>query len=224
MPDNTARPAAPMDYSAVDEAIRSGRARETLPALCLRAMADIDTGRLALAAVRHPLGFLCLPVYRDGVHGVCVHVWAPGLARARPTTSDTHAHSWDLVSFVLYGGVGNALIQVEDDPDGPWRIFEIHSHADVDELRATPRRVTPASVSRDEARAGTSYRLAAGRFHATDVPDGAEVATVVLGLTRAGLDLSLGPLDLPSHQVSRQRCDAAETAAAARLVLTGLGG
>jgi hypothetical protein len=55
------------------------------------------------------------------------------------------------------------------------------------------------------------------------VEGGAEAATVVLGRVRtAVVDLALGALDTPTHQVSRQRCDARETAAVAEMLMARL--
>jgi hypothetical protein len=130
-----------------------------------------------------------------------------------------HAHSWNLTSYVLYGSLRNQHISVNDEPSSPsHRVFEVRCRGDVDELRATPRLV----ISRPEAdrgyAAGALYLLPAGEFHATVAPEGG-VATVVLSQSRPqAADLALGPLDMPSHTVTRSRCDAAETARAASLI------
>jgi hypothetical protein len=214
-----------VNYTAVDEAIRAGDAPRVVPALCQRALAEIADGRRELHAVRHPLGFLCLPIYRDGEYGVCVHVWSPTMALVASTTSAVHSHSWDLVSFVLYGRVGNTLLQVVDDVAGAThRVFEVHSHGDVDEIRATTRRVRYLTAWHRTAGPGGTYRLPAGRFHMSVVEGRPEAATVVLGRSRAAMDLSLGPLDLPTHQVPRQHYSLRETAEAARMVVTRLVG
>jgi hypothetical protein len=212
-----------MNYIAIDEAIRAGDAPSVVPALCRRTLTEIADGREELLAVRHPLGFLCLPIYRDGEYGVCVHAWSPAVASAEATTSPVHAHSWDLVSFVLYGRVGNTLLRVIDDPvDATHRIFEVHSHGDVDEIRGTRRRVRCLTTRHGVAGPGSTYRLAAGRFHTNTVEGGTEAATVVLGRSRVATNLSLGSLDTPTHRVRRQRCGLRETAGAARMVVTWL--
>ncbi|HEX5496388.1 MAG TPA: hypothetical protein VFX70_17635 [Mycobacteriales bacterium] len=215
-----------MNYDAVDEAIRAGEAARVVPTICRDTLAEIADGRRELYAARHPLGFLCLPVHRDGEYGVCVHVWSPALARAHATTSEVHSHSWDLVSFVLYGRVGNTLLHVADDAvAATHRVFEIHSHGDIDEIRATPRRVRYLTARHCAAGPGGTYRVPTGRFHASVIEDGRGAATVVLGRSRrSAIDLSLGPLDTPTHRVLRQRCGAGETADAARMVLRRLAG
>jgi hypothetical protein len=212
-----------MNYAAVDEAIRSGKPYQRVPTLCRLALAEIVEGRRELRGVRHPLGFLCLPLYRDGAQGVCVHIWSASLTHAEVTTSQIHSHSWDLVSYVLYGRVGNVLPHVVDDPaGGNYRVFEIHSHGDVDEIRATPRRVRWVTAGHEAAGPGSTYRLSAGRFHASVVEDGLEAATVAIGRAGTALDLSLGRLDTPTHRVTRLVCGPEETAEAARMVLTRL--
>ena len=168
--------------------------------------------------MRHPLGFVCIPVDRTGDQGVCVHVWSDSLPSARPTTSTMHAHSWDLISYVLYGSVGNELLNVTDAPDNSaYRVFEVRSGGDVDEVRETPRLVRCEISAAELNRQGDTYTLPAGVFHTTAVHG--EAATVALGSGRPGtMDLSLGGIDTRTHQVERQRCGRDETASAARVV------
>lgn len=214
-----------MNYTVVDRAIRGGDAPRTVPALCRRALHDIAAGRTECTAVRHPLGFLCLPVYRDGEYGVCVHLWSPKVSHDQVVRSPVHSHSWDLVSFVLFGQVGNTLLRVVDDAaGGTHRIFEVCSSGDVDEIRATPRLVRCVPGRHRAAGSGATYRLRAGRFHVSAVEGEPEAATVVLGRTRAGSDLLVGPPDGPSHRIRRQRCDARQTAHAVRIVMDRLAG
>lgn len=210
-----------MNYAAVEHAIHLGDAPWVVPAICRRALSEIAGGRRELRAARHPLGFLCLPVYRDGERGVCVHVWSAAVPPAQTTTSPVHSHSWDLMSFVLYGRVRNTLLDVADDPvAATHRIFEIHSRGDVDEIRSTARCVRSLTARQYAAGPGGTYQVPIGRFHASAVDRGSEAATVVLGHSRpTATDLSLGPLDAPSHRVRRQRCGTRETAEAAKMVL-----
>jgi hypothetical protein len=212
-----------MNYHSIEQALRAGDAARTVPDLCRRTLAEIVAGRRRLAGVRHPLGFVCLPVQRQGDYGVCVHVWAPQLARAQPTTSAIHSHSWDLLSFVLYGAVGNVRLGVVDDPAGAThRLYEVYSGPGFDELRATQRLVRCFERGREEARAGGTYRLAAGEFHESVLIGSPEAATVVLGRGGGGVDLSLGPPATPTHRIPRQQCGAQDTARAARIVLDRL--
>jgi hypothetical protein len=210
--------------SSVDIAreLRVGPASAALTAWVLGALTEGP-----VTAIRHPLGFLCLPVSR-GELNVCVHVWAVGVPRAAPTTSPVHCHSWDLYSYVLHGDVGNELVDVVEvvgtGCGGPrdvptQRVFEIRSEGAVDRIHPTGRLVRWERTTVDRFGRGQAYAIPAGVFHKTAVPDGHEAATVVLALDRGGgLDQSLGPLDLPAHAVSRQRCDSTETARAVATV------
>jgi hypothetical protein len=189
--------------------------------MCQRTLGDIVTGRSAIRAVRHPLGFLCLPVQRDGPLGVCVHLWNKQVEPADPTTSRVHSHSWDLMSFVLYGEVGNVVMRVDDDPAGIQRIFEVHSHGDTDEIRATSRLVRCTERRRQLATVGRTYELLAGEFHES-VLSGTEAATVVLGRSASAIDLSVGPHDTRTHHVVRQRCSSQETVRAVRVAMERL--
>jgi hypothetical protein len=217
-----------MLYEDVYAEITGGTAAASLPGWALGVLADIATGKRPINAVRHPLGFVCLPVERCGHLGVCLHLWSPLLARATTTTSQVHCHSWELVSFVLYGRLRNILAGIEEG--ATHRVFEIISHGDLDEVRATERTVRCTSAAMQTHRAGDVYTLPAGVFHSTVIEAGDDTATVALGRTATagtgpaatvatpiGADLSLGELGTPTHRVGRQRCDAAETAHAARL-------
>ncbi len=208
-----------MDYQGIQEAIEHGTARESLPGWALSVMQEIISGDRELTAVRHPLGFLCFPAERLATRGVCVHLWAPG-RRSALTTSTVHSHSWDLTSYVLYGTLRNQRIRVTPAA-GPatHRLFEVHSRDDVDELQATSRLVSYQPEADSVHGPGSVYFLPAGEFHATVVPDGQEVATVVLSRSRPpATDVALGPVHAPSHTLSRSRCDPRETARAARLI------
>ncbi len=183
---------------------------------------EIVEGAATMSAQRHPLGFLCLPVERLGDQGVCVHVWSDTLPRATPTTSVMHAHSWDLISYVLYGRVCNQVFAVTDAAEqAMYRVFEVRSARDVDEIRPTSRLVRCEVTAAEVNSQGDRYTLPAGVFHATAIQG--EAATVALGLSRPGtLDLSLGGSDTRTHRVRRERCDPDETAVVARMVLQRL--
>ncbi len=212
-----------MDYDSVHRAILGGTAGQAAPRWACGVLDEIARGRRDVVAMRHPLGFVCIPVERTVDQGVCVHVWSDSLPSARPTTSTMHAHSWDLTSYVLYGSVRNELIDVTDAPDNPaYRVFEVRSGGDVDEVRETPRLVRCEVSAAELNRQGDTYSLRAGVFHATAVQG--EAATVALGSGRPGImDLSLGGIDTKTHRVGRRRCGRDETAFAARVVTERLG-
>ncbi|RLK59512.1 hypothetical protein CLV68_4001 [Actinokineospora cianjurensis] len=188
------------------------------------ALGEVVSGARPVAAVSHPLGFLCVPVYRGGDDGVCVHLWEPGRGQAPLTTSPTHCHSWDLVSWVLLGGLRNRTIQVEDTADATHRVFQVRSDADGDTIAATDRLVRARVTATTEHHAGERYALPAGIFHETVIPDTEPlVATVALGNSRPGTaDLSLGGLRTSDHRVTRHHCDRATTVAAATTILNAL--
>lgn len=183
---------------------------------------EIAEGRSSLGAKRHPLGFVCLPLERRGHQGVCVHVWSDSLSRATPTTSSVHAHSWDLISYVLYGSVRNEVFDVTDAPEQPtYRMFEIRSDGEVDQVRATTRLVRCEVATVEINQEGDDYAVPAGVFHATVIRG--EAATVALGSSRPGTtDLSLGGIDTRTHWIRRQCCDRDETVSVARMVVQQL--
>ena len=186
---------------------------------------ELVTGQRSTKAVSHPLGFLCLPIHRLNDEGVCIHLWGPRWHRASVSTSPVHCHSWELLSWVLAGELHNQPVQVTTDTEAPThRVFEVHSGEVGDEIRATERLVRHRVHRTTEHRAGDRYRLPAGVFHQTLVPDAEDlVATVALGRTRTGgLDLSLGGLHTTDHQVRRQLCGEQDTAAAAAAALDAI--
>ncbi|MFI7665164.1 hypothetical protein [Nocardia sp. NPDC049526] len=209
------------DYARLRTLIGSDAAGPAVRRWARDFMTGVLDGRIDIAAVRHPLGFLCFPASRDGGLGVCVHVWTDGL-RSCPTTSAMHAHSWDLLSVVLYGEVGNEILEVESSADrATHRIFEIHSGADGDVVRATERLVRYRIRSSEHFRVGEVYTLPHGVFHLSDVRG--EAATVVLGEVRRGQpDRSLGTLATADHWVRRTGCTPSETRRAAQTVLDQL--
>lgn len=209
-----------MNYPDVLREIQQRTASTRLPARVIAVMTEVAAGRRRLAAIRHPLGFVCLQVQRRGDYGVCVHLWTAQRPDPEITTSLMHSHSWDLLSYVLYGEIGNQLVHVIDAPTAPThRLFEVLSDGDTDEIRPTDRLVRCEPGPVQSTAAGEMYRLAAGEFHVTVVPGAAEAATVVLGHAQTDLvDLSLGALGTQRHRVSRRRCTELETAHAAGLI------
>jgi hypothetical protein len=207
-------------YDNFYRAMLNGTGGLDIPRWASGVLDEIAHNRTSVVGVRHPLGFVCLPVERTGEVGACVHVWSDSLVRASPTTSTVHAHSWDLISYVLYGSVRNEVIDVIDidvADDATYRVFEIRSVRNVDELRETPRLVRCGLRAVELSQRGDIYSLAAGIFHNTVVQG--ETATVALGRSRRGkTDLSLGGIGMKTHQVRRQHCDRDETAHAARVV------
>jgi hypothetical protein len=209
-------------YEEIRREIDAGTAARTLPAWAGRVLEDVASGRSRIPAVRHPLGFVCLPVERSGDFGVCLHIWTPEVRPAPSTTSPVHCHSWDLLSFVLYGTVRNVRMDIRAGADTgsgepAQQVFEVVSQGDVDELVATGRVVRHSPGGSSTHRTGESYTLPAGVFHSTLIEDGAEAATVALGRqTPGGGDLSLGPLDTPTHRVHRSPSGHAEAVRALR--------
>lgn len=203
------------------------------PDVAGRVTAETDIRGLALDVLRtvcaradppgvaHPLGFVCVPLHRGAGVGLCLHMWPAGGARAGPTTSQVHAHSWDLLSWVVCGCLGNQIIAVRDDAEHPThRLFQVRSGDAGDELRATDRLVTCEPGRPEWTGAGRPYRIPAGAFHATATPPHGHAASIVLARDRPGTaDLSLGGLGLDTHRVRRRNSLPGETIDVARAVL-----
>ncbi|GAB2633403.1 hypothetical protein [Nocardia goodfellowii] len=208
-------------YARLRSSIASAAAAREVGTWVRDYLTPVAAGTALVPLVRHPLGFLCFPVWRGGDLGICLHVWAEGM-RAQPTTSPVHAHSWDLLSIVLYGAVANDVFEVIEAPERPThRVFEIQSGADGDLIRATSQVVAYHRRSHELFRAGDAYTLPHGVFHVSEVAGAA--ATVALGEYRHGKpDRSLGGLATDDHWVHRIPCTAAETRRVAQTVLDQL--
>jgi len=212
-------------YEMLHSALLEGLAWPDVRHLAAAVLVDVISGHNRVTAIRHPLGFLCLPVERAGERGVCVHLWTDRLrlaVPATPTTSTTHAHSWDLLSCVLFGSLYNELVGIAEDGGRPThRVFEVGSRPYGDELRRTGQLVRGRAGRRNLHRDGEVYTLPAGAFHRT-VPVG-EVATLVLGSGQPdAADLVLGDVDTPTHRVRRSRCTREETVQAATMIASRL--
>jgi hypothetical protein len=172
------------------------------PDLALLAAAH-DLLRSGPASVRHPLGFLCVPMHRGRRFGLCLHVWSDDLVFDAPTTSPVHAHSWGLTSYVLTGTLRNDLIDVVPDATAPThRVFTIRPGSAGDRLRRTSRLVRQRTVASEHIGAGQFYGLAAGLFHAT-IALGATATLVMAENHEENQELSLGDVAAPSHNVIR---------------------
>jgi len=162
----------------------------------LRVLADPEA---CPRAVLHPLGFLCFPLKRGRGVGVCVHVWLPRRAEFAPAlaTTSIHSHSWDLLSLVLLGRMGNELVDAatSGEAEATHRVYEIRSVRGADEVVPTSRCVRSSRREIRYAGPGEVYQLAGGEFHTSVVEDAGCVATVLLADSRGGVDRSLGPVE-----------------------------
>jgi hypothetical protein len=210
-------------------------ARSVVSAWAVSELRAIAGGYRPLQAVAHPLGFVCLPLERDGGDGVCLHFWSPEVpGGAGLTTSEIHAHSWQLTSIALLGRLWNDQMRVldaagtgaaEGTPEPLYRVLEIRSHGSVDELRPTTRIVTCQKACVTLTRAGDVYRLPAGVFHATRADPGTEAVTIALGKTVHGApNEALGHVQSTKHQVPRRLIGVGETGKLAALIMGRLSG
>jgi hypothetical protein len=208
------------DYEQIRDAIEQQAPSQRVLAWIERVVNDVVAGRLPIAAVRHPLGFVCLPVSRTDDDGACVHLWSPDWRPATLTTSTTHCHSWDLLSYVIHGRLRNRVVRVVDAPSvATHRVFEVRSGPAGDDIRATARLVRSEPGATSVHGTGDVYRLPAGVFHQS-LPDADVIATLAFGSGRPGAtDLSLGALGSADHHVRREVCDHEATIQAAELVL-----
>ncbi|MCL8013126.1 hypothetical protein [Streptomyces sp. AS02] len=196
-------PRTPTPEDVIIAALRDGDTA-TVEEWAWRALRALVPGRSAAPAVRHPLEFTCLPLYRHDDSGLCLHVWTEDDEAVSPVV---HAHSWDLWSYVLCGTVFNQVVTVRDCAERPeHRLYEARSVGGVDEMRATERLVGCTPQVPQEIPAGHIYRLPSGVFHRSG--HRGLSATIVLGEHHAERkNLVLGPLDVaPPPDLPRVAC------------------
>jgi len=178
------------------------------------ALRAVRSGEREPEMIRHPLGFMCLPLHRSDRLGLCIHVWRDDVDVARPTTSGYHLHTWNLFSYVLYGGVKNEVGRVWEPPrprDAPFRLFEIHSREPsergkppVDHIVPTPALVAYTATGAEKVYMGDGYVVNARQYHRTQVMNKAFTATLVLAEDwDERPQLSLGAVDHPEEIVTR---------------------
>lgn len=191
----------------------------------LRNWGRILTARLpdtTMAFIHHPLGFICVPAYRDAAQGICLHVWLPEMIGPMLTTSEMHAHSWNLASYVLTGEIVQHLASAEFCPQQPThRVCTVRSWGGLDYIEPTQQMVRLKPGPEEVIRTDMSYTLPAGKFHRTEVVTGL-TATIVFAEYLKGPEFTLADPDIRAHSVSREPCTAQE-AAAVREKLASLG-
>lgn len=217
-----------MSFRYLSRAIADDSASDLIPRWTIDALCAAADGRGSLRAARHPLGFTCLPVVRDGHDGVCIHLWDPNLPRAELTTSAIHAHSWKLTSYVLYGELTNERLLIskvtnnagDQSTEQVYRLLEVRSRGDIDELRPTSHLVRCTNKWVHRYVANSIYTVPAGAFHVTACESNVKAATVALGHMVPGVaDLSLADRNAGSHRVVRRKLNQQDTADAARIVI-----
>jgi hypothetical protein len=188
-----------------------------------RELERIIDGRSTLTAVDHPLGFACFPLLRGvSPRGICLHVWDPGQRVAQLETSPYHCHSWDLLSYILYGSVGNQLITTR--PGITFQTVTVRSESDGDTLIPTRQTVDIELHQPTYRTTGQFYTLPAGEFHASvRAGNRTPTATLVIGTRQPRYgDITLAGLDFTERRVGRPRFSAAHTHDIARTVLDRL--
>lgn len=186
----------------------------TLPAQPRKVIREVGRtltlrARFSDTFVRHPLGFVCIPMHRGRRHGICIHLWTPSLYFGRPTTSAIHAHSWDLRSYVLCGTVMHVPVELDYlDRRPTHRICTVTSSGRVDTIEPTEHTASVRRSRNEAINSGTTYLLPAHRYHSTNV-DGLAV-TVVFAEHNIGPEYTLGPLTATRHSLPRSVFDLTE--------------
>lgn len=207
-------PSIPMPEGRPDgllQSLRQARDLARTRAWAMSTLGSIGSGEFETAAVRHPLGFLCLPIYRGSPLGLCVHLWPAAAGGENDRCTPTHAHSWALTGLVLFGEICNELVQVTDSHVPTHRIFCVSSYGGVDVVTTTSRLVREVILLREHLSAGRTYTLRPGSFHRTAFPRRGVAATLVFGEHHpSARDYMLGDLDQGQRRIERRSCGGRE--------------
>jgi hypothetical protein len=204
--------------------LESGQVAGLVPEV-RRLLARIAGGDVSFPVLRHPLGFLYFPLLRDGDCVLRLHIWPEDRPTPPLTTSQYHTHTWDLTSLVLAGEVTNDLLTVVPVAKNPqYRVFSINGVGQDDAIVATDLLIDTDIFSSETYRAGDRYTIPTGVYHATTLPADAFAATLVVVRRRnRGPEMTLGPIDMPTHSTFRAAATEADSQAAAARLLRHLG-
>lgn len=147
-----------------------GDAADSLSSWVRHFLALVAKGECAPAAKLHPLGFHCIPVYRSGEFGLCVHGWLPGAQREQSPTSDMHMHTFDMISAVITGNVINKELDLVDEGSERFRIYEIRKDGSEDVDVFTDTGLDTAIREREAVKvsAGERYEIGRSVYHSAD--------------------------------------------------------
>lgn len=162
----------------VAEIIDSG-ARPGLGAV-LRAVEEMTAG----TPRQHPLGFVYWQHSLSNGSSLRVHLWLDLEHERRDGLTHIHDHVYDLSSLVVFGVIVNKTYTVEPGPSHQQLVSVDQATLDA-EFELAGATVTTRVVSSDEWRAGATYSIPRGVFHATTVV-GPPALTLVTNSARSG--------------------------------------
>jgi hypothetical protein len=181
-------------------------------------LTEVSAGNQRRAAVRHPLGFVCFPLIRNGAEGLCIHYWPDAADQLVDDSQLFHSHSWHLVSHVLLGTVVNEVAQLRSANRAVDELYDVMSDEYGDSIAPTGRLVNVQQVYSNTHYAGTWYRLAAGTFHRTRCTAGTVTAVAALD-ERSKRNLLVDRKGRPATRKPRARRPVPNTVALARKLL-----
>ena len=136
----------------------------------------------SIEAVLHPLGFIYLPLSKQGIRKVRCHIWPTREVERRDPLSAIHDHSWHLESLVLCG----CLIDQQFTPEpssathGDYQVWEVEYGDGRDALVPTGEWIKIPHKHQREICPGQQYVLDPGTLHTTLIEGPRPVATIVV--------------------------------------------
>ena len=177
-------------------------------------------------AFTHPLGFIYLPLLRMPTGALRLHIWLDDEAMVPlgdGEVSPMHDHTWNMTSHVICGALDNVIVDIEADGDRPThRVFEIHGHGGIDDVRPTDTLVRVTGTRTERVETGRTYTMDSGLIHCTEPGRGVVATLVAARRTAERAERALGPLGLRAYSLRRVACPPDRVAKAASAVLSTL--
>jgi hypothetical protein len=143
-----------------------------------------------------------------------------GIHIKQPTISKIHYHTWDLLSYVLFGGLQNQQIEITPTGARPThRVFEIFSRDDADDICPTGQLVEFRVASANTFGMGDRYTVDPWDYHRTQVDLELAASVMLAENFKPGPQRGLGEVNIGRHVVHREKCTADEAKAVARKLL-----
>ncbi|HEX6077455.1 MAG TPA: hypothetical protein VFZ32_19630 [Micromonosporaceae bacterium] len=192
----------------------------TVKAWAVETLNELVEGTRACNAVRHPLGFICFPLLRDGDYGTCIHYWPTVLDASSRKVTAVHSHSWHLVSHVLAGRLTNHLSTISDLQSSSSELYVVTSNTSEDVIVPTGRRVRVIEECSTTFIANETHEMTAGKFHWTEFPTDTPTVTVVAGRNEVGRsNFLVDKVGAVPRCVKRRTCSPADSKTTAQRIV-----
>lgn len=168
-------------------------------------------------AVCHPLGFLCLELFRDATRSVRLHLWC----RVPEGPEIVHSHDFDMSSVVVAGSLINSVYELAAGA-GVIPLLDIEYTDAGEVLKPSGAQVGCRCVASQTLYPCQTYRVRAGQFHSVR-PRGRLPAATFVSTRRVASCIGqvLAYAGMNEATAARSSCSREEKLAALHLLMEG---